>query len=58
MKEITALITETIPVDMQPLSMVEDVGFTALTAHLEEPNCTMIALQVQSASSKTTHAWR
>ena len=28
-RKITALITEKIAVDMQPLSMVEDVGFNA-----------------------------
>ena len=34
-EEATALITETIVVDMQPLSMVEDAGFNALMAYLE-----------------------
>ena len=34
-RKITALITEMIAVDMQPLSMVKDVGFNALMAYLE-----------------------
>jgi hypothetical protein len=33
--KITALTTEMIAVDMQPLSMVEDVGFNALIACVE-----------------------
>jgi hypothetical protein len=32
---ITALSTEIIAVEMQPLPMVEDVGFNALMAYIE-----------------------
>jgi hypothetical protein len=35
-EKIRALITEMIAVDMQPLSMVVDVGFNALMAYLHE----------------------
>ena len=34
-EKITALTTEMIAVDMQPLSMVDDVGFNTLMAYLE-----------------------